>query len=72
MSVSISLSFCGRKGKAPCKLSEGSYGHGLARHFPKKQDLEGERTPTNQFYKLRVPTSPHTALLEREMGEAEA
>lgn len=43
-----------------------------ASEFPKKQEREGERTLTNQFYKLNVPTSPSLeALLEREVGEEE-
>lgn len=43
-----------------------------ARNFPKKQEEEGERTPTNQFYKLDAPTSPALeALLEREVGREE-
>lgn len=40
--------------------------------FSKKQEEEGEGTPTNQFYKIDAPTSPPLeALLEREVGEEE-
>lgn len=41
-------------------------------NFPRSKRGEGERSPTNQFYKLEVPTSPSLeALLEREVGEEE-
>lgn len=40
--------------------------------FPRSKRGEGERSPTNQFYKLEVSTSPSLeALLEREVGEEE-
>lgn len=43
-----------------------------AKKFSKEQEGEGERTLTNQFYKLDAPTwPPLEALLEREVGKEE-
>lgn len=44
---------------APSKCREGSYLQGSCptKHFAKKQEWEGGRTPTNQFYKLDAATA---------------
>lgn len=44
---------------APSKCREGSYLQGScpAKRFAKKQEREGGRTPTNQFYKLNAATA---------------
>lgn len=43
-----------------------------AKKFSKEQEGEGERTLTNQFYKLDAPTSPRLeGLLQREVGKEE-
>ena len=54
---------------AHSKCREGSYLQGScpAKHFAKKQEWEGGRTPTNQFYKLDAATaSPPEVWLGRE------
>lgn len=54
---------------APSKCREGSYLQGSCprKHFAKKQEREGGRTPTNQFYKLDAATaSPCEGWLGRE------